>query len=88
MAGRWTLSSANGGSCAMTFGGSTGGSEGTIAPAGGCPGNFFTSRKWTYEPDALVIRDHKGQPLAHLAFAPPNSFSGPAASGATVSLAR
>jgi hypothetical protein len=87
MAGRWTFTAANGGSCAMTFGGSTGGSEGTIAPAGGCPGNFFTSRKWTYEPDALVIRDHKGQPLARLAFAPPDRFSGPATSGATVSLA-
>jgi hypothetical protein len=88
MAGRWTFAAANGGRCAMTFGGSTGGSEGTIAPAGGCPGNFFTSRKWTYEPDTLVIRDHKGQPLARLAFAPPDSFSGPATGGATVSLAR
>ena len=23
--------------------------EGTIAPEGGCPGKFFTSRKWTFE---------------------------------------
>ena len=23
--------------------------EGTIAPEGGCPGKFFTSRKWIYE---------------------------------------
>jgi hypothetical protein len=88
MAGRWKFSAADGGSCAMTFGGSTGGVEGTIAPAGGCPGNFFTSRKWTFDQDALVIRDHKGQPLAQLAFSPPSSFDGKATNGAAVSLAR
>jgi hypothetical protein len=88
MAGRWTLSAAGGGACPMTFGGSTGAAEGTIAPAGGCPGNFFTSRKWTFEQDALVIRDHKGQPLARLAFSPPERFSGPATTGANMTLAR
>jgi hypothetical protein len=88
MAGHWTLSSTSGGQCAMTFGGSTGSAEGTIAPAGGCPGNFFTSRKWTYEQDALVVRNHKGQPLARLAFAAPDRFTGPATSGATVTLSR
>jgi hypothetical protein len=88
MAGRWTLSSANGGQCAMTFGGSTGSLEGTIAPAGGCPGNFFTSRKWTYEQASLVIRDHKGKPLAQLVYAPPDRFVGPSTSGATLTLTR
>jgi len=43
----------------------------TIAPEGGCPGNFYTSRKWTFEQDALVIRDHNGQPLGQLALAAP-----------------
>ena len=41
--------------------------EGTIAPEGGCPGKFFTSRKWTFEQGgARSMRDHNGQPLAQL----------------------
>src|SRR5437016_1352257 len=59
MAGRWQLSSPSGGACVMTFGSTPGSAEGTIAPEGGCPGNFFTSRKWTFEQGSLVIRDHK-----------------------------
>jgi len=47
LAGRWTLSSTGSGSCTMTFGAQPEASEGTIAPAGGCPFNFFTSRKWS-----------------------------------------
>jgi hypothetical protein len=43
--------------------------QGTIAPEGGCPGNFFTSRKWTFEHGMLIIRDFKNQPLAQLSYA-------------------
>ncbi len=71
----------------MTFGGSTGASDGSIAPAGGCPGNFFTSRKWSYENDKLVIRNHKGDVLAQLGFAG-GHFEGPATGGGAVTLAR
>ncbi len=88
MAGRWTLSSPGGGTCAMNFGGAPGAAEGTIAPEGGCPGNFFTSRKWVFEDAGLLIRDHTGQPLAQLAFAPPGRFDGQAATGQAVSLGR
>jgi len=88
MAGRWTLSSPGGGTCAMNFGGAPGAAEGTIAPEGGCPGNFFTSRKWAFEDTGLLIRDHTGQPLAQLAFAPPARFDGQATTGQPVSLAR
>ena len=35
-------------------------------PDGGCPGNFYTSRQWAMEQNALVIRDNKNQPLAQL----------------------
>ncbi len=49
LAGKWRLSAAGGGACQMTFGDAPGAAQGTIAPAGGCPGNFFTSRKWTFE---------------------------------------
>src|SRR5450830_319487 len=65
MAGRWMLSAPNAPSCGMNFGGAAGAREGTIAPEGGCPGNFFMSRHWTLERDALVINDHEDKPLAH-----------------------
>ena len=86
LAGKWRLSVAGGSACAMTFGGSTGASDGSIAPAGGCPGNFFTSRKWSYENDKLVIRNHKGEVLTQLSFAN-GHFEGQAAAG-PVTLAR
>ncbi len=64
MGGRWVLAAAGASQCNMTFGAGASEFEGTIAPEGGCPGNFFTSRKWTFEQGSLVIRDHTGTPLA------------------------
>ncbi len=52
----------------MKFGAEPGAAQGTIAPEGGCPGKYFTSRKWTYEHDVLIIRNHKDEPLAQLSF--------------------
>ena len=54
--------------------------QGTIAPEGGCPGNFFTSRKWTFEHGMLIIRDFKNQPLAQLSYSV-DHFEGQDASG-------
>jgi hypothetical protein len=88
MAGRWTLSAPGTGGCAMNFGAPPGSAEGTIAPEGGCPGNFFTSRKWVFEENGLVIRDHTGQPLARLAFGASGRFDGQATTGQAVTLAR
>ena len=88
LAGRWLLSSPGGGQCAVTFGSAAAtAAEGTIAPAGGCPGKFFTSRKWTYDQAGLTIRDHKGQPLAQLS-GEGASFQGKATSGEPVALTR
>jgi hypothetical protein len=87
MAGRWVLASTAGGSCSMNFAGAPGIGEGTIAPEGGCPGNFFTSRRWIFDQGALVIRDHTGQPLAQLALAG-GRFEGRATDGQTVTLGR
>jgi hypothetical protein len=88
--GRWRLAAATGGGCFMTFGvvagAPAGAAQGTIAPEGGCPGNFFTSRKWTFEDGALIIRDFKGQQLARLAYSG-DHFQGEDASGA-LTLAR
>jgi hypothetical protein len=87
LAGRWKLVAAAGGGCLMTLGDTPGASQGAVAPAGGCPGSFFTSRKWTFEHDRLVIRDHKGEPLAELAFAN-GRFEGQGKSIGAVTLAR
>ena len=88
MAGRWFLSSPGQGQCNMNFGAPSGNAgQGTIAPEGGCPGKFFTSRKWAYEQSGLVIRDHNGQPLAYLSGGAAQ-FSGKATSGEAVTLIR
>jgi hypothetical protein len=54
--------------------------QGTIAPEGGCPGNFFTSRKWTFEHGMLIVRDFKNQPLAQLSYSG-DHFEGEDANG-------
>ena len=88
LAGRWTLSATGASSCAMTFGANANATEGTIAPAGGCPFNFYTSRKWTYTEAGLTIRDHTAQTLAQLAPAGPNRFEGKTSSGQDIALSR
>jgi hypothetical protein len=88
LAGKWKLSAAGGASCVMTFGSNPAATtDGPIAPAGGCPGNFFTSRKWSYEHDRLVIRNHKGDVLVELSFAD-GHFTGQATGGLTMTLSR
>jgi Protease inhibitor Inh len=87
MGGKWRLSAAAGGACTMTFGNAPAATQGTIAPAGGCPDNFYTSRKWTYERDMLVIHDHKGEALGQLSFTG-GHFEGQAANGGTLTLSR
>ena len=72
----------------MTFGATQDATEGTIAPAGGCPFNFFTSRKWTYGEAGMTIRDHNAQLLAQLAPAGPNRFEGKTSAGQDVALSR
>jgi hypothetical protein len=87
LAGRWRFTEAGGGACFMNFGSAPGALQGTVAPEGGCPGNFFTSRKWTFEHDALIICDHKSEPLARLSFLS-GRFEGREANGAAISLSR
>jgi hypothetical protein len=61
--------------------------QGTIAPEGGCPGSFFTSRKWTFEHDMLIIRDFKNQPLTQLSYSV-DHFEGQDNSGGKLTLSR
>jgi hypothetical protein len=73
----------------MNFGAtSSEASDGVVAPEGSCPGNFFTGRKWTYEQNALVIRDLNGTPLGQFTLAGPSRFEGRATNGQQVTLAR
>jgi hypothetical protein len=69
----------------MTFAAQPQASEGTIAPAGGCPYNFFTSRKWNYTTAGLIIRDHNAQQLAPTG---DGRFEGKTTAGQGVSLSR
>ena len=88
MGGRWQLAAPGQSQCVMTFNTGTAEGEGTIAPEGGCPGNFYTSRKWTFEQGSLVIRDHTGAPLGQLALASPGRFDGKATNGQALLLSR
>ena len=88
LAGGWTLSATGASSCAMTFGANANATEGSIAPAGGCPFNFYTSRKWSYTEAGLTIRDHTAQTLAQLAAAGPNRFEGKTSAGQDIALSR
>jgi hypothetical protein len=72
----------------MNFGGAAGTAEGTIAPEGGCPGNFFTSRKWTLERDSLVIKNHLGDTLAQLKPGDGGRYDGQSTAGQPVTLSR
>jgi hypothetical protein len=88
MAGRWTLGAAGRGQCIMTFNAAPGAAEGSIAPQGGCPGQFFTSRKWSFDQSGLVIRNHNDETLAQLRTTDNGGFDGKTASGDTVTLTR
>lgn len=88
LAGKWTLSATGAGSCAMTFGAQPEAADGTIAPAGGCPYNFFTSRKWSYTSAGLMIRDHNAQTLAQLQPVGDSRFEGKTNAGQDIALSR
>jgi hypothetical protein len=88
MAGRWMLAQPGRGQCAMNFRAAAEGAGGTIAPEGGCPGKFFTSRRWAYDSAGLTIQDHNSQPLAQLSGDGSGHFAGKAATGELVTLSR
>lgn len=87
LGGRWKFSAAGAGGCMMNFGNAPGAAQGTIEPAGGCPGSFYMTRKWTYEHGMLIMRDHKGQSLAQLS-PTGERFEGKQSDGGKVMLSR
>jgi hypothetical protein len=88
MSGRWILGTPAGASCSMNFGPWVAGKGGSIAPEGGCPGDFFTSRTWIVDNGEVVIRNHLSKPLARLAQVTPEQLSGQSAANQPVTLSR
>ena len=87
MAGRWMLSAPNAPACGMNFGGTAGAREGRVAPEGGCPERFFTSRRWTLRQNALTISDDDSNALAQFSFAG-DRFEGKSNAGTPLTLER
>jgi len=87
MAGRWRFTAVGTGACFMNLGNAPAAVQGTVKPEAGCPGNFFTSRKWTFEHGVLIIRNHKDEPLAQLTFSG-GRFEGHETGGAALTLSR
>lgn len=87
MTGRWILSVPNAPSCGLEFGGAAGARAGSVAPDGGCPGNFYMSRRWAMEGSALTITGQESQPLAQLKVVGAR-FEGQSGAGVPVTLSR
>jgi len=87
LVGRWVLTAPNAPSCGLEFNGASSARAGTVTPDGGCPGNFYTSRRWAMEGDALTIANDENQPLAQLKSAGTH-FEGRSAAGIALTLSR
>ena len=87
MTGRWILSAPNAPSCGLEFGGAPGARGGTVSPDGGCPGNFYMSRRWAVENGALTISGDESQPVAQFTLAGAR-FEGRSTVGISATLSR
>ena len=87
MVGRWILTAQNAPSCGLEFNGAPSARAGTVTPDGGCPGNFYMSRRWAMDGGALTITGDENQPLAQLKSAGTH-FEGQSAVGAVIKLSR
>jgi Protease inhibitor Inh len=85
--GRWLLATSNAPPCGLELGGTPGTRSGKVAPDGGCPGNFYMSRRWVMEGGTLMIANERNEPLAQ--FKPAGrQFEGQSTAGTPVILAR
>ena len=87
MTGRWILAAPNAPTCGMNFNGAAGAQQGSVAPEGGCPGNFYTGRHWSLNGGTLTIVDDQNQTLASFTRAG-NGFEGQATTSMPVTLSR
>jgi hypothetical protein len=87
MTGRWILTAPNAPACGLEFGGASSARAGTVTPDGGCPGNFYMSRRWALEGGALTIASDQNRPLAQLKSAGTH-FEGLSSAGTPLTLSR
>lgn len=87
MPGRWMLAAPNAPACGMNFTAKPGANEGSVAPEGGCPERFFTSRRWALQQSTLTISDDDNNQLAQLNFAG-DRFEGKSNTGTPLTLQR
>jgi len=87
MAGRWMLSAPNAPMCGMAFTQSSNADSGNITPEGGCPGDFYLSRRWAFEQDGLSIKSGDNEALAKLS-ASDGGFRGQSTAGTPIFLTR
>ena len=87
MTGRWMLAAPNAPACGLNFTGKPGATEGSVAPEGGCPERFFTSRRWTLRQSVLAISDDDNNALGQFSFAG-DRFEGKSSSGTPLTLSR
>jgi len=73
--------------CGLEFDGAPGKRSGKVAPDGGCPGNFYTSRRWAMEGGTLTISNELNEPLAQFKLAG-QQFEGQSVAGIPLMLAR
>ncbi len=85
--GRWLLTTSNAPPCGIELDGAPGARTGKVAPDGGCPGNFYMSRRWAMGVGTLTIANDRNEVLAQ--FKPAGrQFEGQSAAGTPVTLAR
>ncbi len=87
MPGRWMLAAPNAPACGMNFTGKPGANEGTVAPEGGCPERFFTSRRWSLQQGSLTISDDENNQLAQFSFSE-GRFTGKSSSDTPLTMTR
>jgi hypothetical protein len=85
--GRWILSTANAPTCGLEFGGAASGHTGSVSPDVGCPGKFYTSRRWSVDEGAITITDAENQPLARFRLVG-DRYEGQSMTGTLMTLSR
>jgi hypothetical protein len=87
MTGRWMLSAPNAPACGMDFSAGRRQGEGAVVPDGGCPGQFYMSRRWVLTQDTHMLTISDDAPLAQLVLSG-GQFTGQSTTGVPVTLAR
>lgn len=87
MVGRWLLAAPKAPACGLNFTAKPGATEGAVAPEGGCPERFFTSRRWTLQQSTLTISDDDKNTLGQFTLGG-DGFEGKSNGGTPLTLTR